>query len=139
MNDYAAKYHGLVDRVVGAEDATESSMAQCDLMTLSTEVRKEVEDIKGSVKSLKDAYAATPEGLLARKTRAVSEKIGSQEGLDIFKLPVKKIHEVIRHFQSFFSLNCKIDHGLALERTSRTLSATTPSARRTSTWRRKSS
>ena len=102
MNEYSGKYHDLVDEVVAAEDPTKSSMAQCDLMTLSTEVRKEVEDIKGSVKSLKDAYAATPEGLLARKTRAVSEKIGSQEGLDIFKLPVKKIHEVIRHFHFFF-------------------------------------
>ena len=94
MNDFAAKYHGLVDKVVSTEDATESTMAQCDLMTLSTGVRKEVEDIKDSLKSLKDAYAATPEGLFARKMRVVSEKIASQEGLDIFKLPLEKIHEV---------------------------------------------
>ena len=96
MNEYSGKYHDLVDEVVAAEDPTKSSMAQCDLMTLSTEVRKEVEDIKSSVNTLKNAYAATPEGLLARRTRAESKKIGSHQGLSIYKLPVQKIHEVIQ-------------------------------------------
>ena len=93
LDAFAGYYHGLVDKVVTSEDMEAVSNAQFDLMTLSTDVRKEANEVREAVSNLMNDYAATPEGLLARKTRDESTKITTEEGLDIFKLPIKLVHK----------------------------------------------
>lgn len=78
-----------------------ASAAQFDLMTLSLEVRKEANEVREVVHNLMDDYAATPEGLLARKTRDHSTKISTEEGLDIYKLPIKLVHKVRFSYNQF--------------------------------------
>ena len=87
-------FRGQIELVRKSADLTTASRIEWEFQTQVREMEKKIQEAKVRVRELKSKHAATPQGILARRTRGKASKVGQENGLDVFKLPVRKSHEV---------------------------------------------
>ncbi len=77
-----------------SDDSTKDAKLLFETTNLSNNFWNELDNLKSEVKQLTSFYAVTPQGKLAREVKKRARRINEVNGLQVYKLPTKMIHEV---------------------------------------------
>ncbi len=77
-----------------SEESTKDAKLLYEATNLTNNYSNDLDNLKSEVKAMTSFYAVTPQGKLARELKKNARRINEVNGLHVYKLPTKMIHEV---------------------------------------------
>ena len=85
----------IVSVVEQSENDSKDAKLFFETTNLSNNYLKDLTDLKLKTEVMIKQFSVTPEGKLAREMKRASRKIKEEQGIQIYKLPMNLVNEVI--------------------------------------------